>query len=165
MTTFKCREGCCNLLIKKYINLNTNMRHKYNKKKTGIFLYDKKQRKVLLVQSKGSLFGLPKGSLEENENELDGAIREVYEETGIIIKREDLEKCNYIVLYNRCKFYFMEMKECDVKIQDMNDTNDVNGITWIKIRCLIDLIKRKKILLNYYTRICFRDFLNINIRK
>lgn len=54
-----------------------------------------KDDKVLLVREEEKsghiigMLGLPGGRIEENEAELDGAIRELAEETGLIAKRED----------------------------------------------------------------------------
>lgn len=41
------------------------------------------ENKIVMVEQKNNIWSLPKGHLEENESELEAAIREIYEETGL----------------------------------------------------------------------------------
>ncbi|MCS7245968.1 MAG: NUDIX domain-containing protein [candidate division WOR-3 bacterium] len=51
---------------------------------TGFILfYIENSRIYYLLLKHTSYWGFPKGKIEKNENELEGAIRELYEETGI----------------------------------------------------------------------------------
>jgi 8-oxo-dGTP pyrophosphatase MutT (NUDIX family) len=59
--------------------------------------------KILLVKPKGleeGFYSIPKGLVEKNESILDAAIRETYEETGILISKDQIDKtphiCNYV---------------------------------------------------------------------
>lgn len=61
--------------------------------------------KILLVHPTNaswqkSALGIPKGGIDDNEDPLDAAVRELYEETGIQVTKEDLNKepyvCNFI---------------------------------------------------------------------
>ena len=76
-----CEYKCCSVIIKSY-TLRNHKRRIINKK-AGVFIYDSIKKKVLVIQSKGNLWGLPKGTFEKNENSIECAIRETYEETGI----------------------------------------------------------------------------------
>eukprot|EP01047_Picozoa_sp_COSAG01_P070392 COSAG01_NODE_10656_length_2111_cov_2.363817_3_plen_78_part_00 len=40
--------------------------------------------KIAMVEQKNNIWSLPKGHLENNESELDAAVREIHEETGLI---------------------------------------------------------------------------------
>ena len=111
------------------------------------------------MQNKGNLWGIPKGTFENGEDSIDCAIREVEEETGIILYRENLEKCRKYVIDDRVTYYFLNMMYNHVK----NPNNDVNGISWIKIQCLKKLVKNKNIKLNYHAKIIFDKFLSINL--
>ena len=44
--------------------------------------------KVLIVKSLNGVYGFPKGHIEENETDVECAIRETFEETGIEVKIE-----------------------------------------------------------------------------
>ena len=53
------------------------------RKSAGVFIYKKKSKKVLFVQSYGEKWGPPKGHFDENETPERCAARELKEETGI----------------------------------------------------------------------------------
>ena len=156
MTEYKCINKCCSITINDYKD-NNQTRYNTICKKAGAFLYDENSKKILLVQSKGNFWGVPKGTFKKNENEIDCAIREVYEETSIQLNKNQLRK-PYIINNNNY-YYFVSMSECPVVIQ--NKLEDVNGIGWIKMECLKKMISIKYIELNYYTKLCIKKFLKI----
>jgi 8-oxo-dGTP pyrophosphatase MutT (NUDIX family) len=61
------------------------------REKVGVIVYDNAGH-VLLVQGMTGKISLPKGGRLRGETELEGAVREAWEETGI-----DLEKTTYIL--------------------------------------------------------------------
>jgi 8-oxo-dGTP pyrophosphatase MutT (NUDIX family) len=159
VNTYRCKEGCCDIHIKNY-----KFTPKYYDRKpckAGVFIYDPSKDRVLLVQSRGHLFGPPKGTLKKGEEIIDCAIREVKEETGIDINSEDLLK--FINIKNRSTYYYLEMDTCDIKVQTNVDefSNDANGITWIKIQCLKQAILDGNIVLNHYAKILIRKFIGV----
>ena len=54
---------------------------KYTKSAGGVIL--NKERKIAVVSQSGLTWSLPKGHIDDGEDELGAAIREIYEETGI----------------------------------------------------------------------------------
>lgn len=159
MDIFKCVNECCTIKIKPYTVINKDTfyhTNQMNKRKAGVFIYDPIADKVLLVQSRGNLWGPPKGTLKLNEQETDCAIREVMEETGLKISVSSFTP--YINIRNAVYFY-MEIKECDVTIQDHIPGNDANGIVWIKPSCLKILIQQGNISLSKHCMIAFKHFL------
>ena len=159
MMIHQCRNNCCNIKINEY-KLKDPLIHekKRYKKKAGIFIYDPETKKVLLVQSRGRLWGPPKGTIKDNELDKDCAIREVKEETGINILESNFLKIMRIK--NNAIYYYVEMKECNVNIQDHIKNNDANGICWINIDCLEELILQGNISLNRHAKFTFIRFLN-----
>jgi 8-oxo-dGTP pyrophosphatase MutT (NUDIX family) len=164
MEIYKCDKRCCT--IKVYSYKKKLYRHRRpNYLKAGVFIYDPCTNRVLLVQSRGSLWGCPKGTLNIGESPIKGAVREVMEETGI-----DLSGVTFIDLINiknRSIYYYLEMKVCDVEIQICNsdEINDANGISWIKLDCLEKFILDGNIVLSHYTKIVFKKFLNKVFQK
>ena len=55
-------------------------------KSCGAILYTRDNGNIeyLVIQNIGGIFGFPKGHMEENETDMETAIREIYEEVGII---------------------------------------------------------------------------------
>ena len=159
---YKCLDKCCTIHILPYKN---QQRRYYNNKrkrdKAGVFFFDKTKNKVLLVQSRGNLWGLPKGTFEEGETKEECAIREVKEETGISVSKAELTK--FCCVKGHAYYYYIEMEEIDVNVQDKVKNNDANGIGWINCNCLIKLVKNGYLKLNHHTRIAFKEFLKLSL--
>ena len=152
MQTYFCRNSCCTIKIKKYQHTQKNFNK--NTKKAGVFIYDPQEERILLVQSRGNLWGPPKGTIEIGENETECAIREVKEETGLDISSGNFTR--YVKLSNKAICYYLEMKTCDVSVQD---SNDATGIMWIKIKCLEKAISKGDITINHYAKFVFNSFI------
>lgn len=160
----KCLDGCCELKIKYYPPLNVIIPNGYKKKKAGIFIYDPESKKVLLVQSRGQMWGIPKGTVEEDETWEQCAIREVKEETGVCITHQELKY--YIKIYKKAVYYYTEKAECEVTVQENSvDDNDANAIGWIKVGCLHKMVENGNIVLNKHTKIVFYRFLKKTFPK
>jgi len=152
---FNCNNNCCHFKTKEYIN---NLTHIYtsNKNKAGAFLYDK--NKILLIQSRGNLWGPPKGTINPNETTQQCAVREVLEETGIDITSQCFD--NFFKIKNTTYFY-IKIKHSEVFIQNNTQDNDATGIAWVNISCLNSLILDKKIKITYHLKLILKSFNNI----
>lgn len=161
--TYYCDNKCCEIKFIDNGNYKPNIRRGYCKK-AGVFIFDPEERKVLLVQSRGHLWGAPKGTLEidKGENTVDCAIREVKEETGLTITASEFQTA--VKIKNRALYYYIEKKYEKVYPQK-NEDNDANGITWIHIECLKKCIDDGKIVLNEHCKILFHKFLKIDFGK
>ena len=161
--TFYCPNKCCQIKIKPHINSISVYKKYYPTNKSGIFIYDPKNTKILLVQSNGNLWGIPKGTVKKEEASISCALREVYEETGLVFNENDISKT--ITIYNNCKYFYIEKSFCDVFVQNNPNNNDANGIAWIKIDCLRKFIINGNIEINCHTRILLKKFLDIYLPK
>jgi 8-oxo-dGTP pyrophosphatase MutT (NUDIX family) len=161
MQTYYCRDGCCPIKIKAYKHMSRYFNRNY--RKAGVFIYDPKEHRVLLVQSRGHLWGPPKGTLNIGEREIDCAIREVKEETGLDILSENFT--GFVEINNKAIYYYLEMNTCDIELQNGIEDNDANGITWIKIECLENAIIDGNIVLNHYAKIVFNKLLKKTFPK
>ena len=130
----------------------------------GVFLYDPSSKKILLVQSRGNLWGPPKGSIEDGENIKQCASRETLEETGIFIDISELNR--YTKINSNSIYFYYEMNEMEVHIQQSNfvEKNDATGIGWFNIDCLEQLILNEDIKLTQYCKIVIKKFLNIRLQ-
>lgn len=153
---YNCEKKCCKIKVKIYLPKERYNPKRRNYRKAGVFIYDPKTNKVLLVQSRGHLWGPPKGTKELWETDIECAVREVKEETGIDVNPEYFT--GQTDIRGRAVYYYLEMDSCDVDIQNSIYDNDANGITWIDVDCLESLIKNGNIVLNHYCKIVFYRF-------
>ena len=150
METFLCTNVCCEIKIKPYKeNDDSNKKFIENKKKAGVFIYDPKTNKILIVQSRGNLWGSPKGTIEYGESEVQCAIREVIEETGITLTEKNLSRS--FIVCNVATYFYIEMNECFVEIN--GPQNDATGISWINPECLKKCIELGNISITHHFRI------------
>ena len=163
MHKYTCDKACCSIKVNMYRRRSSTKLRRRNYKKAGVFIYDPKEDRVLLVQSKGHLWGPPKGTLELGEKEIDCAVREVREETGLKVNINDFS--NTTRIKNRALYFYLEMDTSPVAIQEGIENNDANGLTWIKIDCLKKCIYNGHIVLNQHCKIIFQRFMNIIFPK
>ena len=164
----KCNNQCCAYTITPYQHVPYYPFHSHTQsetriKKAGSFMYDKQNNKILLVQSRGQMWGPPKGSIQDNENPLECALREVKEETGIDIKETELN--GSITIKTKAMYYFMDvnMEHYHVEPQSHVKDNDANGIGWFNVDCLNELIESGQISINQHCRILIKKIFNKDI--
>lgn len=131
MAVFTCNNGCCILKMKTYER--TPMK-RTSRVKAGVLVHDPDTDRILIIQSRGNLWGAPKGTVEENESDMDCALRELKEETGLEIGEESLH--DVIRVRDRATYFYAVHSEHDPEIQSQIPNNDANAIAWIKPSCL-----------------------------
>tara|TARA_B100000902_G_scaffold298977_1_gene286395 strand:+ start:2136 stop:2678 length:543 start_codon:yes stop_codon:yes gene_type:complete len=164
MDVFNCANKCCKILINSEISDDKYYNNKVRKFKAGVFIYDPKKHKILLVQSNGNLWGPPKGTLKYAETYRECAIREVREESGININGNLFSKLLHII-DNNIIYFYMEYPTCEVTIhnhlEDINDINDSTGLMWIRPDCLEQLIYSGQVKITKHTYLLVYKFLSI----
>lgn len=165
--SFNCTNNCCNYKITPYKQIKWNNGDGWKSTsgkiiKAGCFIVDPLTHKILLVQSRGQLWGPPKGTIQENESIEHCAIREVMEETGIEVKSDQFIG-QPTVVKNKAMYYTVELKETNNEPQNHILDNDANGIGWFNIECLESLIKEQKVAINQHTKILIKKFFGKNI--
>ncbi len=109
-------------------------------KSCGCVVFD--NGKVLIVQSLTGIYGFPKGHIEENESDVECAIRETFEETGINVSVDSKNqfKISYLVNDNVPKevIYFIAFVkgESVIKVQE----DELSDAFWIDIEKVNDLL-------------------------
>ena len=109
-------------------------------KSCGCVVFD--NGKVLIVQSLTGIYGFPKGHIEENESDVECAIRETFEETGIDVSVDSKNqfKISYLVNDNVPKevIYFIAFVkgESVIKVQE----DELSDAFWIDIEKVNDLL-------------------------
>jgi ADP-ribose pyrophosphatase YjhB (NUDIX family) len=158
MHTYLCPNECCSIYVKLHIPNKKLYKHG-NRRKAGVFIEDKTNNKVLLIQSNGNLWGPPKGTAKYGETDRKCAIREVFEETGLTVSDEEFTRA--INIQNRALYFYINKEVCPVilPINEDND-NDATGITWINPDCLENCVVNGNIKLSQHCRIVFNNFCN-----
>ena len=91
-----------------------------------------KNNKVLLVYEKGRNFwGFPKGHMEEGENEIQTALREVKEEVGLDVEIDESKRysINYTIrdeIDKTSVFYIARPKQNKIEKQE----NEIEEVKW-----------------------------------
>lgn len=157
----KCLKNCCELKVGSY--QQTPMSFRSGRKKAGVFIFDPKTNRVLIVLSRNRLWGLPKGSIKSDESDIDCAIREVKEETGIEVSKDEL--LFYHKVTGNAVYFYMEKEFSDVYIQNNStqDANDVNGIGWVKLECIEEMANNNLLKFNKQGKLVFQKFKNLNL--
>ena len=163
MNNIVCNDKCCELIVYNYNNSNDNINF-IKKHKAGVILYNKNTNSILLIQSRGNLWGFPKGSFEDNETSVDCANRELQEETGIEIDKSLLNENDLFRINNNVTYFFVNVNNNLVTITENNNQkyNDVSGIGWIKLECIQELINNNTLIFNLHAKKCLHHYFNIS---
>jgi 8-oxo-dGTP pyrophosphatase MutT (NUDIX family) len=158
----QCKLNCCEMFINPTYTVSRNTVSKFNKIKGGVFFYDPKLNKILIVQSRGFKWGSPKGTIEPYDSTVeDCAIRETYEETGIRLTKEQLGKH---VKITKTTYYYIEYDSESFNSKPLNHKdNDASGIGWVKPECLKILYQLHYIELNSHLKKLLLLFLNFKV--
>ena len=138
----RCDEGCNCILrkIKKYESSHDSDWSSKNPKKGGIILQDE-NGKHLVIQSRGRLWGIPKGSVKNGESDLQCAIRELKEETGM---ETSVQKITHHIKVDKSK-YFYSTSAVDKRKIVWNMESDATGGGWCTTQCMKKW-KKKRLL-------------------
>jgi len=113
-------------------------------KSCGVVVFYKNENKplFLLVQSQLYLhWGFAKGHVEENESEIETALREVYEETGLkptIIEgfKKTINYQTWANTYKEVVYFLGEVSDLKVSVQK----EEINGYKWLSYDEAINLL-------------------------
>lgn len=161
MNTFNCHNKCCTFHTQPYTSKENNSKSRHNRKKAGMFIVDPTTDKILLVQSRGKLWGPPKGTMETNETEIECAKREVREETGLNVFINN--GTEYTKIRGRSIYYHVKLEETPVFVQQDDIHNDANAICWVHTKCLGECIDNGIISVTHHCRILFSKYFGIDL--
>jgi ADP-ribose pyrophosphatase YjhB (NUDIX family) len=149
-TVYDCPNGCCQLIYWKRVpeEINTQYPDIKNRYKAGVIM--ESDDKVLIVQSRGHMWGFPKGSLEYGETTIKGAERELREETGISLK---IPADSQIFKIYHTTYFTIKMRKpiCISKIKSIHN-NDSTGVGWISLSCIKKALELDDLLVNSHLK-------------
>lgn len=108
-------------------------------KSCGTIIID--NNKVLIIKQKQGFYGFAKGHMEENETEIETAIRETKEETNldVLIYETKRYSVNYKVnnkINKEVIYYLAKPITKNIKKQE----SEINEILWVDIDKVIDIL-------------------------
>jgi len=124
-----------------------------NKELTGGIILNSTLDEIILVKGrKSGKWGLPKGHIEPGETYIEGALREIKEETGLDIKL--LINVLPCILSRRAKLFLFSLPKevCHFQTEDSNEIMDVK---WIKLEDLKSLPDKTMMLRGVESRMMF----------
>lgn len=128
-----------------------------NEKSCGAIVYkmEKGDLKYLLVHQNNGVWSFPKGHMENNENEIETALREVKEETNIDIQIIDgfRNSISYIIedkKVNKEVVYFVAIPKNDKLFMQESEIDEVKWLDYETALNMITYDSAKKVLINAY---------------
>jgi len=100
----------------------------------GVIAISKKNRILLVKGRERNKWSFPKGHYEGREKELECALRECYEETGISL--ENINYNHYKKLSSGSYYIYTNMDEVEPTIRDDNEICDV---AWVSIHTMMKM--------------------------
>lgn len=89
-------------------------------KKTSCGILLKVNDKILLGRSTGNLhWDIPKGIKHENEEPLEAAVRETFEETGLKVEKKLLKENGVFNLNNKKNLHLFETNKVKFKVEEL----------------------------------------------
>ncbi len=112
----------------------------------GCVLVNKKCTKVVMIKSKvyeKVYFDFPKGKAERNESTINCAIRETWEEIGVIVdnKITDRHKIEFIYKGKQMTLYFIFGLDDDEDFKILNN-KEVEQVLWVHVNDLSKIVSR-----------------------
>ncbi len=123
-------------------------------KSCGAVVYKKEKNKILylLIKNRSKNIGFPKGHVEEDENELDTAEREIMEETNVKVKIDKNFRISYnyninFFIRKQAVYYVAEIIDGTIKIPE-NEILSYHLVPFDEAYLLLTHPNEKKILKN-----------------
>ena len=108
-------------------------------KACGTIIIDGK--KVLIIKQKQGFYGFPKGHMEENETEIETAIRETKEETNLDVLVDETKRysTNYVIenkIDKEVVYYLAKPLNSNIIKQE----SEIKDILWVDIDKVVDIL-------------------------
>ena len=98
-------------------------------------------KKVLIIKQKQGFYGFPKGHIENNESEIETAIRETKEETNLDVLVDETKRysTNYVIenkIDKEVVYYLAKPFNSNIIKQE----SEIKDILWVDIDKVVDIL-------------------------
>ena len=108
-----------------------------NPTKVGGIILDNNENLLLVFGKYSQKWGVPKGTLEDNETYIHGALREIKEETGLGLQHPNTAHLEYWSV-NRARLYLLKVIETAPLLKPYDD-GEIGHAIWLNLRNYQDL--------------------------
>lgn len=113
------------------VNINNNVNSKQNNiRRVGGIVFDKNSSLLIVYGNKSQKWGLPKGHIEKSESLYNGALREIYEETGLDLSLFDENKVKYMNV-SKARLYIFYIEDVQPALSPQ-DTKEICSAIWLE---------------------------------
>jgi len=162
-----CLDSCCVLFQRKtpvYHKTLTNedyMKFNLVDRVAAGMIAQNQHGQFVLVQSHRDKWGFPKGGVDKDESLLECAIREMKEETGFLIRENEIDKDEEIIVEHpsktnkrtihlfKCLRRLIFRDESSISFSSIH--SDITGIGFLHLHCAMKLNDRRIARLNFHT--------------
>jgi 8-oxo-dGTP pyrophosphatase MutT (NUDIX family) len=138
----KNEKFMCEKCLKLNISINKTKCKKHKQLKAGAIILDKSRQFILLIKGNyANKWNVPKGTSDDNESIRNTAIREIKEETGVVVSISKYEIP--VKIYK--VFLYVTIVNINCKIRPL-DTHEIQDAKWFRISEL-DKLEDKTTLL------------------
>jgi 8-oxo-dGTP pyrophosphatase MutT (NUDIX family) len=161
MSSIFCFRKCCNLkVVKPSEHTCTTLDEEINKTHFGAGVCVISPDGVLVSQAHHLFWGFPKGIIENNESLVECALRELEEETGLVVLSCELQKFVFSFRYKdinrKVTIFFLISKKSILLNKSEHIFSDSTGYGFVQPICFLELYYSGKIKINYFTRILLK---------
>ncbi len=114
----------------------------YRPTKVGGIILDRDDHLLIVKGKHSGKWSVPKGTLEDNETLLEGALREIKEETGLKLQPCSVKKLEYWAV-NRARLYLLQVEKRKPRLRP-KDEKEIKMAYWLDLRNLEELEIVKK---------------------
>jgi len=107
----------------------------------GAYIFNTKTNKILVTISNSNRIGIPKGYLNENETTRDGAMREIREETGLIVSIHEHTPHIKYFCNDQNRVYYILLIEDENIVLSPEDTTEIKKACWFSYLDLLNNFK------------------------
>ncbi len=100
--------------------------------RVGGIILDGNKNLLIVFGKQSQKWGVPKGLREQNESHVDGALREIREETGLNLMPDSIDSLAYWGV-NRARLYILQVDDVKPRLHP-KDVSEIDDAIWLDLK-------------------------------